>query len=61
FQAAGPVERDSHWSCAALRPQSERKPDIAPKHLRKTAGLVSASEMNGSLAMDAGGWGTRLC
>jgi len=47
FQAAGPVERDGQRCCAALRPQSERKPDIALEDLRNTAGLVSAGDMNG--------------
>ena len=47
FQAAGPVKRDGPRSCAAFRPQRERKPDIALEYLRKKTGLVSAGEMNG--------------
>jgi hypothetical protein len=45
FQDAGPYERDSLGKLRRLRPQSERKPDIALEKSRWKPVLVLAGEM----------------
>src|ERR1700694_3271088 len=45
FQNAGPIERDGFRELRCFRPQSERKPDIAPERSREKPVLVLAGRM----------------